>query len=451
MSMETILHALGLHLYQPAGNLRKLLDDNAGELRRILLCYERLARHAHKYSAVARLHVALSSVLVEQLRDPELIEACRDLADIPSILEGLRSAAAIEFVGTGFRHAPLPLIPREDWDEQLQIEREVMEATFGRVLKGYWPPTGLFTAEMVPALVKAGYEYLLLPAPMLAMPDGGGADPYRAYRLCHQKSCISVVPLDQGFSQAQGFGLEAPWFADAVRDGVAQAPPSSVPYLLGTWSDGENGEWFRREDEQEGFFGKFFSPYMEFCETGEFPARTVFLSEYLRRFPPRDEVRLRAAPGLDAGAPDDAGRAAFERLFKASARYWSLARPEPGQPMPPSHALRQARELLLRAEESGLLLGDASLRGESLALLTRAERLMTVKPPQAATGARAPAVPEATAPDSKPKAAVKPAETRQAHPTSEASGAPKRPNRPRPASRKTARPRPGKPSRLTKK
>jgi len=443
MSMETILHALGLHLYQPAGNLRKLLGENPGEFRRILLCYERLGRHAHKYSGVARLHVALSPVLIEQLHDPDLIEACRDLADIPSILESLRSSAAIEFVGTGFRHAPLPLIPREDWDEQLQLERELMEATFGRVLKGFWPPASLFAAELVPALEKAGYKYLLLPASMLVIPDGGDADPYRAYRLCHQRSCISVVPLDEGFSQAQELGLEAPWFADAVRNGVAQAPPSPVPCLVGTWSDGENGEWFRREDEQQGFFGKFFSPYMEFCETGEFPVRAMFLSEYLRRFPPQAEVRLRADLGLDVEALDDAGRAARKRLAKASARYWSLARSASGQPLPSSHALLQARELLFRAEESGLLLGDASHRGELLDLLTRAEQLMTVKPSQAALGTGAPPVPESAAPVPEPEVAATLAEPKQAHPLPETSVSPKGPIRQRPASRKAARARSG--------
>jgi hypothetical protein len=385
MPSGAIQHALGLHLYQPPGNLRLLLAHDEPEAVRILGCYERIARHAHKYAHVARLHVALSVPLLEQLRDPDLIDACRHLADLPAILEGLRSAASIEFVGTGYRHAPLPLIPPDDWDEQLRNERVTIEAALGRVLKGYWPPAALFTAEMIPALLRAGYEYVLLPQSLLAMPDGSAADPYRAYRLSHHSWQIAAVPADGGFSHAQAIGLEAPWLADEVRNGVAQAPPNDAPYLLSTWSDGENGEWFRRQDEEQGFFGHFFAPYMEFCETGEFPVLPVHLSEYLRRHRPvtRAELRTTApgaiAPSGRAETAETAETAIRQRLFRTSARYWELARAA-ARPGDARAALQSARELILEAEDSGLLLGDAAHRAVLAGLLDRADRLLALAP-----------------------------------------------------------------------
>ncbi len=414
MPTNAIHHALGLHLHQPSDNLRELLRRDAGEVGRILLCYERIARHAHKYADVARLHVALSPVLLEQLRDPALIDACRHLADIPAILEGLRGAAGIEFVGSGLRHAPLPLIPPEDWDEQLGGERVLMEAALGRVLRGYWPPEGLFVAEMVPALARAGYEYVLLPATALALADGNDADPYRAYRLCHQGARIDVVPWDRGFSESQAFGLEAPWFADEVRNGVARAPASDAPHLLTTWSDGENGEWFRRLDETHGFFGQFFSPYMEFCETGEFPVRPVHLSDYLREHRPRVEATLRAGRAPEAGLDAD-GLAARERLFRVAARYWSLARPAAGQPAPAParEAMARARALILRAEESDCLLGDAARREAMRGLLDEAEGLLGGAPEPAgqasANAAEVPPPPPNKPGPAKKKAAPPPA------------------------------------------
>ena len=378
--MRPIQHALGLHLYQPPGNLKAMLQLDEGEAGRILKCYERLARHAHKYARVARLHVALSVVLLEQLRDPELIDACRHLADLPVILDGLRSAASIELVGTGYRHAPLPLIPPDDWDEQLRNERLAVEAVLGRVLKGYWPPDALFASEMIPALVRAGFEYVLLPSVQLAMPDGSGVDPYRPYRISHGGARIVVVPLDLGFSQAQESGLDAPWFADEVRNGVALAPPSDAPYLLGTWSDGENGEWFRRLDEEHGFFGQFFAPYMEFCETGEFPVRPVHLSSYLAAHQPTTEVVLRVPAPTNAATPATEGRwLARERLARSSARYWALAR-SGIQSARARTALSRARELMLAAQDSGLLLGDAERQGTMLALLDAADELMDPTP-----------------------------------------------------------------------
>lgn len=382
MESGAVQHALGLHLYQPPGNLRLLLEHDEPEAVRILRCYERIARHAHKYAHVARLHVALSVPLLEQLRDPDLIDACRGLADLPAILEGLRSAPSIEFVGTGYRHAPLPLIPPDDWDEQLRNERVTVEAVLGRVLKGYWPPAALFAPEMIPALLRAGYEYVLLPQSLLAMPDGAAADPYRPYRISHHSWQIVAVPVDGGFSHAQAIGLEAPWFADEARNGVALAPPSDAPYLLTTWSDGENGEWFRRLDEEQGFFGQFFAPYMEFCETGEFPVRPVHLSEYLRRHRPVTRAELRASASGEvgpAGQEEAVEPAIHQRLFRTSARYWELARTA-ARPGDARAALQSARELILEAEDSGLLLGDAGHRAALASLLDRADALLDPGP-----------------------------------------------------------------------
>jgi len=423
MSPTSIQHALCLHLYQPEGNLRDLLRRDEGELARILQCYERIAGHAHKYAHVARLHVALSGVLLEQLRDPVLIADCRHLADLPAILEGLRDAASIEFLGTGLRHAPLPLIPPADWDEQLRAERLQAEAVLGRVLKGYAPPAGVFGAAVIPALVRAGFEYLLLPAPLLVTPEGAGADPYRPYWLSHEGERIAVVPWDSGFSQAQAAGLDVAWFADETRNGVAQSPARGAPYLLTTWSDGENGEWFRRPDEAHGFFGQFFSPYMEFCETGEYPVRPVHLSAYLRAHPPVAAVGLReeppAAPAAASGADAAAAR---DRLARVSARYWSLARAA-AHPAPLQQALPKARDLILRAEDSGYLLGEAASRTAMLDLLDRAESLLG-PPPQAAVPAGAAGAGQSGA---VPASSEKPPATRPAVTKKKAATAKKKP------------------------
>lgn len=374
---QAIRHALCLHLYQPPGNLRHLLQHDQDELRSILLAYQRIPRHAAKYADVARLHVALSPVLLEQLADPQFIDDCRHLADVPAILEQFRSAAAIEFIGTGYRHAPLPLVPPQDWDEQLHRERLVIEAQVGRVLRGYWPPVAHFNRDMVPALVRAGYRYVLLPGTALATSQGDPVDPYRCYRLTCQDAVISVVPYDLGFSRAQETGLDAPWFADEVRNGVAQALPASAPYLLTTWSDGENGEWFRRPEEEQGFFGQFFSPYMEFCETGEFPVRPVHLSDQLSEYPAEIDVDIAMKPAAALppdSRPDDTTPRA--RLAQMSNRYWSAARTGPGQPNLSREALQKAHELILRAEDSCFLLGGEEGGRAMLELLGQADKLL---------------------------------------------------------------------------
>ena len=378
--MNSVMHALVLHLYQPLDNLHMLFRENPEELRRILLCYERVGRYAHKYAGVAHIHVALSSVLLEQLRDPKLINACRKLVDIPSVLESLRSAPNIEFVGTGFRHAPLPFIPQEDWEDQLLLERELMSSVFGRVLKGYFPPSAFFCADMVPALVAAGYEYLLLPAHMLTLQKGEEADPYRPYKLTHHNASITVVPIDAGFSQSQQYGLEASWFADEVRNGVMLALPYSAPYLLTTWSDGENGEWFRTYDEQ-GFFGSFFSPYMEFSELGAFPIQPVSITEYLNSYPAQVQALLK--PEYTSNPAFSGDLSLKRKLSKLVAQYWSMAKPASGSQATMNKAtLAEARTLLLEAEDSGLLLGEGPWSVKLKDLLTQAEKLLLPKAPE---------------------------------------------------------------------
>jgi alpha-amylase/alpha-mannosidase (GH57 family) len=61
----------------------------------------------------------------------------------------------------GCYHPIFPLIPKEDWEEQLVSGQQMMQQVFGRVSSGFWPPEMAFCMEMIPALVKAGYRKLL--------------------------------------------------------------------------------------------------------------------------------------------------------------------------------------------------------------------------------------------------------------------------------------------------
>jgi peptidoglycan/xylan/chitin deacetylase (PgdA/CDA1 family) len=354
MSPQRIQHVLTLHLYQPPGALRTLLLDSEAELQRTLKCYERIARHAQKYADVARLHVVFSVPLLMQLRDPEFIQKTRHLIDVRDILEGFRSAPNIAFIASGVQHAPLPLIPREDWDAQLRSERRVIEEAFGHQPKGYYPPGGLFDEAMIPYLAATGYRFALLPSTALINSEGRAVDPYRVYRLNED---FVIVPVDRGFSDAQAHRVEAPWFADEVINGtrIAPAPAPGSSYLVTTWSDGDKGEWFRRSDEENGFFGHFFAPYMEFCETGEYPIRPVNLVEYLKQAEP-EPVRLaeQAVPKPD--------HPALQQLRRVSALFWEKT--QQGVETDPS-----VRELLLQAEGSCFVLDQDPDKKRLTALL----------------------------------------------------------------------------------
>jgi len=97
MTSKALYHALGLHMHQPPGNLRLLIETNPWEAEEIIRCYERAARYAIKLGSVARLHIGFSGVLLQQLMDPAIVDAYRHIVDIPEMLSLYREAENVDF------------------------------------------------------------------------------------------------------------------------------------------------------------------------------------------------------------------------------------------------------------------------------------------------------------------------------------------------------------------
>jgi len=216
---STIFHALGLHMHQPPGNLRLLIDANPWEAEQIIRCYERPLRYAAQYRDVARLHIGFSGVLLEQLMDPGVVDRYRHIVDIPEMLDRYARADNIELIGMGYHHPIFPIIPRADWPEQLGRGREVVERAFGRGPRGFWPSEMAFAMEMIPDLVEAGYDFAVVDG-VHVRPQDGIADVFRPYLACHDGVCIVVIPRDRDVSSAQQGGLDATWFWNQVASGA---------------------------------------------------------------------------------------------------------------------------------------------------------------------------------------------------------------------------------------
>ncbi len=368
MAQSKIFHALGLHMHQPPGNLRLLMDANPWEAEEIIRCYERTVRYALLYKDVARLHVGFSGVLLEQFLDPEIVDRYRHIVDIPEMLARYREADNIELVGMGYYHPIFPLIPRADWPEQLERGRAVMERVFGRAPRGFWPPEMAFAMEMIPALARAGYEYVVVDG-VHVRPADGISDIFRPYIACHDGICITVVPRDRDVSTAQESGLDPQWFQKEVGRRVADSPRPDRSRLVTTWCDGENGGWFRQPHEPSGFFGYFFAPYMEQCRSGSYPVTPVSLSDYLARVGPSTQTRVQtgawnvgstSGEDLSRWSGSASQRNAVAEVARLSARYWQLCRSYPDAYQVAGAAMVRARHLILEAETSCFLFwGDA--------------------------------------------------------------------------------------------
>jgi len=355
-----ICHALGLHMHQPPDNLRILIESNEFEAEQIIRCYDRVPRFAQQYKDVARIHVGFSGILLEQFRSPDIIDRYRRFVDIPAMLNNYREADNIEPIGMGYFHPIFPLIPREDWNEHLIAGRELTAEVFGRQPRGFWPPEMAFDMAMVPALAEAGYEYVVVDGVHVkASKDGDTLNPYRPYVARKDGAEITVIPRDRDVSNAQESGMDAGWFANEICQRVQLSPDASAPGLMTTWSDGENGGWFRNMDEGASFFGYFFAPFMEMVRSGSTPIRPVLMSRFIERHKPAGEAHVQTGAwnvadtsGYDFAqwAGSEMQREAIAKIFEVSGRYWKLTKVDV-----PQHArgdLAQARQLILEGETS---------------------------------------------------------------------------------------------------
>jgi len=369
---EQAYHALGLHMHQPPGNMLSLLEANPHEAAQIAKCYERPARYAEAFKDVARFHVGFSGVLLDQLTDPQVVRAYRDIVDLPAALDRYRDLENVEVVGMGYYHPIFPLIPPEDWLAQLALGRRKIQEVFGRAPRGFWPPEMAFCESMIPAIREAGYEYVLVDHIHIepAEPDADGrlaaSLAFQPVLAEYEGAQIIVIPRHRDLSNAQESGMDPGWFADQVRQKLSDVSLPG-PGLITTWSDGENGGWFRNLDEASAFWGHFFAPAMQAVREGRSQVVPTNLTEYLERHQPVQKARVRAGAWNIAGrdgtdfsqwAGSDAQRRALDAVWAASRSYHETMRRSDSASLPPQRKaaavarLEQAYDLILQAQTS---------------------------------------------------------------------------------------------------
>jgi alpha-amylase/alpha-mannosidase (GH57 family) len=367
-----ISHALGLHMHQPPENLRLLYETNQWEARQIIQCYARPAKFIQKFSDVAYLNIGFSGILLEQLSDPEIQNDFKQIFDLEDILCQYQKAEQIEIIGMGYYHPIFPLIPVEDWKAQLEKGRNMVKETFGIRPIGFWPSEMAFSMEMIPALREAGYEYVIVDSVHIRPENGEEIKKpsisknmiYLPHIARYEGYEIVIVPRDRDISNAQESGMDPVWFENEVRYKAGSVKGSC---LVTTWSDGENGGWFRQMDEDFGFWGHFFAPYMQRVREGELPIQPVRLSDYINDCPPRDYVFVQTGAwnvartsGFDFSqwSESPGQKRALEEVWEVSREFHRLEREvekRKEEAIDPDHLrdlLNKAQDWLLKAETS---------------------------------------------------------------------------------------------------
>jgi alpha-amylase/alpha-mannosidase (GH57 family) len=356
-AMPRIYHALGLHMHQPPKNIELLLKTNEWEAKQIVLCYERPLKYAMRYEDIAKIHLGFSGILLEQLCLPQIIEKFSDVLDPKRMVVEYPKAKGVEFVGMGYYHPLFPLIPMEDWKPQIERWKERAKE-LGFSAEGFWPPEMGFCMEMIPTLCETGFKYVIV--------DGVHVKPvkadlsreeimYKPHLAEYDSSEIIIIPRDRDISNAQESGLDLNWFEHEVLHKTEECEGNC---LVTTWSDGENGGWFRQMHEPSGFWGHFFTPYMGKVRKGDCPITPIKISTFMKENPPETYVEVRTGAwnvGSTSGYDfsqwqgSEKQRKGIEELWATSREYHKLGRRIP-----------EVEEHILRAETScNLFWGDA--------------------------------------------------------------------------------------------
>jgi alpha-amylase/alpha-mannosidase (GH57 family) len=361
--MTHAYYALGVTMHQPYSNLIELLNTQEWEARQIAYAYERPPRYVKQNSPEARLHVALSGTLLMQLTDPGVQETFQNVLDFSWLLHHYQESP-IEFLGSGYTHPVFPLIPEKDWDTQFGRYLEIARPALGRQwFPGFLPPELGFCMEMIPYLCKFGYRYVVV--------DHEHVEPleemrweelrYRPHIARYNGHEIVVVPRDREISSAQQSGFDPGWFAYELGERTKFC--NGFPPLVVSWTDGDNGGWFRNMHEDSGFWGWFYRPMLEWQRSGSLALTQISINEYLDHFGAHGEVKVNT--GAWATGPHD-GRGfvqwsgsllqkrGLEELHRVSERYFARrsALSETNGGKPGNEVLDRAYWHILRAETS---------------------------------------------------------------------------------------------------
>jgi len=362
--VNTIYHALVLNLHQPSGNLEELLATNEWEAKEILYALDRIPRSLWPYEDIARVHLSLSGTLLETLSNPAFQQRVYGVVKCGEFLWHLQNKRIFQILGTGYYHPVLPLTPPADWDEHLARWRGIASHLFWRTdFPGFWPPEMSFTMELIPALKRLGYRYVLVDSEHIepVTPMRWEEIRYRPHIARHGDEEIIIVVRDRELSYAQESGMDHGWFMYEVRE---RAKNCDFAPLVTTCTDGDNGGWFRNASSKGNFWGAMYQPLLERVRRNETEVRPAFIDDYLNEHGAHGEVRVRTAAwntgwhsgiGFTQWTGSQAQQDALQRVAETSqALHERLDRvgPSSEQNAETRRRLSEAHWRLLRAETS---------------------------------------------------------------------------------------------------
>jgi 4-alpha-glucanotransferase len=139
------------HFYQPPNQMASVLKKICEESYRPLI--EVFRRHHN-----AKATVNINGVLTEMLDD-------HGHNDILKGLSELAKRGQIEFTGSGKYHPILPLIPEDELERQIELNKTANAFYLGKDTYkpvGFFPPEMAYGPDVLPSIFAAGYRWIIL-------------------------------------------------------------------------------------------------------------------------------------------------------------------------------------------------------------------------------------------------------------------------------------------------
>ena len=96
-----------------------------------------------------------------------------------------------------------------------------------------------------------------------------------------------MIPRDRELTAAQQSGLDPGWFQHEMYERTKHC---DFPALVTTWTDGDNGGWFRTIHINSGFWGFFYHIILNRYRDGTLGFIPIHINDFLNMFPPEEEV-----------------------------------------------------------------------------------------------------------------------------------------------------------------
>ncbi|MEW5801179.1 MAG: hypothetical protein AB1847_03645 [bacterium] len=281
-----------------------------GKLLQIINSYQMPLKYLGTYGDSLKIHIGFSGILLEQLFNKEVIDACRKIIDIPLMLNGYRESKNIEIIGMGYSHPIFPLIPYEDWDSQVLQGKEIVKEVFGQEPKGFCPsPTG-FCLDMIPVLKKHGYEYVVLDkslsksGPKRVAKDRHGQERYSSIgNIAYHGNEIGAVILGKSFdySREVEFSADGHGIRSCACGSCGQRNPLIADWLL---IDDLICQKIYGLPEDAEFWGGRFSPYVERMFKTDLGVRSVFLRDLMHDWKVRHLISVQMDDRVTDSPPE---------------------------------------------------------------------------------------------------------------------------------------------------